>query len=372
MLSYLLVSGSSVVLVTCFVTRTPPRQKGGTSLVRDVVGGLVAMPMVLGAMVTVGLFSKEGVDVAGAVAKRLPDPVAFLIRDSRLSWRVFTAFEAVGAFAALVEANARLRRLSFSTSFRQLAAAYREMQPLREQISETCVIDVYDNDDDRVLVLFVPGGAYSHADNASLYRLLARNAVKELKTSFAVVEYKPYPLTSGADMIRDVAEAVQWATESYDKVILVGHSAGAHMLATAFSTRSCRRRPYAALLCSGPYDLNKHVEHEARRGVEHVSALSAAFPSRHLRQQFSPVAMKTFEQLPERLILMHGARDTTVPPRSTQELADVVANAAAASSTSVETHILPDADHFDFLFQSFIDNDTPLLDSLRQLCASDG
>jgi acetyl esterase/lipase len=69
-------------------------------------------------------------------------------------------------------------------------------------------------------------------------------------------------------MCAAVADALQWAladatAEKFaygaDNVIVAGHSAGAQLAAAALLDDGAPRHPRAALLCSGPYDLDVHV-----------------------------------------------------------------------------------------------------------------
>ena len=59
----------------------------------------VLMPAVITGVVACGVGGAA--DAEGAVARRLPGAVARGLRDSRVAWRLFTAFEAVAGFVAL-------------------------------------------------------------------------------------------------------------------------------------------------------------------------------------------------------------------------------------------------------------------------------
>ena len=69
------------------------------------------------------------------------------------------------------------------------------------------------------------------------------------------------------------------------KIVVVGHSAGGHLAATALLGRAASGSGQVKLaatvgalaLLSAPLELRRHVVHEATRGVAVISALSAAF-----------------------------------------------------------------------------------------------
>lgn len=342
-----------------------------TNIVRDVVGGVVAMPALLSAVVLVGA-SSDTKDPVGAVCSRVPRFVAeSLVRDSRLAWRIFTAFEAGGAAAAYVLTRAELSQTSLWTAARTLTSAYAAAQPKRRiQVSDTCAIELFGNATSAVL--FAPGGAWSHADDARLYRLLAANMVAALDVAVAVVEYKAYPVSTGAGMVNDVALAMEWVSETFDSVVVLGHSAGAQLISAALLTR--RVDLEAAVLMSGPYDLEAHIDFESRRGVVTVSALSAAFATREERHSFSPSriarARSKAPTLPRRLALIHGALDTTVPLQSTTEFDRALSDICSIDGRplSKKLYILPNKDHFDYLFEAFLSCDAPIFDLLRLYC----
>lgn len=359
---YGLVPGSSTLL-----------QNGRkvTNIVRDVVGGVVAMPALLSAVVLVGA-SSHTKDPVGAVCRRVPRFVAeSLVRDSRLAWRIFTAFEAGGAAAAYVLTRAEQSQISLWTAMRMLTSAYAAAQPNRRiQVSDTCAIELYGNATSAVL--FAPGGAWSHADDARLYRLLAANMVAALDVAVAVVEYKAYPISTGSGMVNDVALAMEWASETFDSVVVLGHSAGAQLISAALMTR--RVDLEAAVLMSGPYDLEAHIDFESQRGVVTVSALSAAFSTLEERYRFSPSriarAWPKAPILPRQIALIHGALDTTVPLQSTTEFDLALSDICSIDGRplSKKMYILPNKDHFDYLFEAFLSQDAPIFDLVRPYC----
>ena len=116
-------------------------------------------------------------------------------------------------------------------------------------------------------------------------------------------------------MVDAVAAALKWAeARRPGGVVAVGLSAGAHLVAAASTTRGAR--PAAVALCSGVFDLEEHYAHESRRGVHDVSALGTAYACK--TRAYSPICGKTSDKV----FLVHGAADTTVPLDDSQRLAE--------------------------------------------------
>ncbi|KAJ8599122.1 hypothetical protein CTAYLR_006344 [Chrysophaeum taylorii] len=332
-------------------------------LAREVVGGGIAMPILLGAVVVLGMVAPVTEDVVGRVAYCVPPVIAKgLVRDSRLAWRVFTLFEILGAFALLVATEAKRRRVDVVAAATGLARTYSETEPLRVELSKTCAVEVH-RKKRGPLVLFVPGGAWCHSDDARMYRLLASRCPFDL----AVVEHVPYPLTTGAHMVQDVGLAVDWALNTSPRVICLAHSAGAQLLAAALLDGDRTRVPTATVLCAGPFDLNKHLEYEMARGVADVSALAAAFPTQDTRTRLSPAnrAASDGRLATNTVVLVHGAKDDIVPVVSTHDFAKRLL--LGASTPVVETHILPEADHISYILDASLSPHATLFQIIRDL-----
>lgn len=334
------------------------------------VAGLVVMPWLIVVLLVVGLVSPPKTDVVGRVSRWVPTRLAqWCVRDSRLAWRIFTLFEAIAGFAMLASHEAARCGVRWRDAARVLLREYRASQPRRVRISSSCRVELHDGSG--CLLLFVPGGAWSHGDDARLYRLFARAARAALDDArVAVVEYDAWPASTGATMARDVGRAVRWALAQEGPVVLVGHSAGAHLL--AFALVESRARPRLAVLCSGLYDLNAHVEHETRRGVNEISALSAAFPDRAARDRFSPrkrLRRASPDGLPANLVLLHGLDDAAAPPNGSRAFADALAKFHPHARCSAR--FLDDIGHSDYLLRA-VHPDAPFFAELRSCCVAAG
>ena len=342
-------------------TQPPPKRRN--SLVRtasDVAAGAVMPAVLLG---VVGAAAAGAEDAEGAVGRVIPTRLARLLRDSRIAWRQFTAFEAVAGFVALAAADAKDSGRSLVQAGRALLEQWRRAgETLVESRNEGGhVIDLYTGAADaatRPIVVLVPGGGWCHGDDARLYRLLAARVAKRSGCEVAVAQYAPWPLGDGGEMVDAVASALKWAeARRPGGVVAVGLSAGAHLVAAASSIRGTR--PAAAALCSGVFDLEEHYAHESRRGVHDVSALGAAYAGK--MKTYSPVCGKTFA---DKVLLVHGAADLTAPLTSG---ADAVAAVHAAAPDVVFTRVDVEGGHLDYAMRAMRDDKAPFLDWVGDL-----
>lgn len=144
-------------------------------------------------------------------------------------------------------------------------------------------------------------------------------------------------------MAGDLARCLAWVKASLatrpdgtrNKVVLIGHSSGAHICAhLLLQAQASGTSPGGALPVidgfvglAGVYDIGAHFMFEAGRGVEWVSSMHRAMNGRACFQQHSPTWMVRRRgrdrdagggerrALP-RIHLFHGAGDATVPPSS--------------------------------------------------------
>ena len=124
-------------------TQPPPKRRN--SLVRtasDVAAGAVMPAVLLG---VVGAAAAGAEDAEGAVGRVIPTRLARLLRDSRIAWRQFTAFEAVAGFVALAAADAKDSGRSLVQAGRALLEQWRRAgETLVESRNEGGhVIDLY-------------------------------------------------------------------------------------------------------------------------------------------------------------------------------------------------------------------------------------
>lgn len=184
------------------------------------------------------------------------------------------------------------------------------------------------------VALFLYGGSW-RGGSRSCYGFVGA-ALASHGVTTAIADYRLFPQVRWPDFQADAAAALQWvqrelATDHTRPVLVIGHSAGAHMAALlALDPRWHRAsRPAGVVGLSGPYSFEPTIWPTTR---------DIFVTARHPDEP-RPVAQVTPDAPP--MLLLHGAADTTVKPHNMQELAE----ALRRSNVPVETHLLPDSDH---------------------------
>jgi acetyl esterase/lipase len=160
---------------------------------------------------------------------------------------------------------------------------------------------------DRPVVIWVHGGAWSNGDKANgmTDKVAFFNG---LGAVFVSIDYRLTTADNGVahpDHVEDVAAAVRWVHDHAadygaraDRVALLGHSAGAHLVAlTLTNPRFLAAQDLAAsdLACVGSYDTDYTVadivDRDAQYAViftEDPAAWEDASPSAHVRPDLPP------------------------------------------------------------------------------------
>lgn len=217
------------------------------------------------------------------------------------------------------------------------------------------------------LVVFIYGGAWGSGDRA-IYCLLARQMAEELNATVICPDYSTYPKSNVLGMVQDIADCLIWIKESAQKynfdvgnIILIGHSAGAHLcsLTTLFliDTReelfieTSKQQDITPCIkgvigLSGVYNILDHYEHEQMRGIEYVSTMHKAMNGVHNFPYYSPVhVLNTFSEDKVKRVppfaLLHGTDDIIVPAESSTKFSELL----SSLSLSVSLYLLPRVDH---------------------------
>jgi prenylcysteine alpha-carboxyl methylesterase len=186
----------------------------------------------------------------------------------------------------------------------------------------------------RPVVIYITGGAWIigyKAWAAPLGEYLTKNGVMMVS-----VDYRNFPQGSLKDMQEDVESALDWVWENIEQfggdrenIILVGQSAGAHILSSVVLRRASRTvhlgMPVSAIKkfvgVSGPYDIVALAPLMNKRGLYSPmlklimdNDLFGASPKRVL----SGMTRATLDKLPP-VLLLHGTQDLTVPFSSSVE-----------------------------------------------------
>ena len=191
------------------------------------------------------------------------------------------------------------------------------------------------------IVVFVHGGSWAMPYNRRVMGLLVCDARRRGWATFNV-EYRKLGRFGGGggwpQTFDDVRDAIELITEGRHgrgdaidpaRVVIVGHSAGAHLALCAVGT-SGRRLPALVVSMAGPTDL----EQISANGSATVDALVANAPEANRWRLTSPVEMLPFK-VP--VLCVHGEADTTVYPWNSKRLVDI--GGASAVFVPDETHV---------------------------------
>ncbi|XP_028313397.1 probable isoprenylcysteine alpha-carbonyl methylesterase ICMEL1 [Gouania willdenowi] len=228
------------------------------------------------------------------------------------------------------------------------------------------------------LVMFIYGGAWSSGERSN-YCLLARHMAEELNAAVVCPDYCTYPQGNVLAMVQDIADCLVWALESgnkfrfdQDNIVLMGHSAGAHLCAlTALFLIDGREELLIELNkqrevtlsirgiigLSGVYDVMDHYEHEQMRAVEYVSTMHKAMNGLENFSYYSPTHLvESFSQdklsrVPP-FSLLHGTSDIIVPVESSVKFSELLTSLSLEASL----YLLPGVDHTEMVTDLMVPN----------------
>ncbi|XP_066510974.1 uncharacterized protein [Hoplias malabaricus] len=217
------------------------------------------------------------------------------------------------------------------------------------------------------VVVFVYGGAWGSGER-STYCLLALQMAKELGASVICPDYSIYPKGNVLNMVQDICDSLIWVRENghsfnldKDNIVLIGHSAGAHLCALTmlllvecaeelsidqFQQREITNSIKGMIGLSGVYDVMDHYQHEQTRGVEYVSAMHKAMEGEENFEYYSPTLLlqklnkNQLKRVPP-VGLLHGTSDIIVPVESSLKFSE----ALTSHSITVSLYLLPKVNH---------------------------
>ena len=205
-------------------------------------------------------------------------------------------------------------------------------------------LDVYSPKDagKHPVVVFFYGGSWTTGEKAR-YRFVGA-ALAERGFVAVLPDYRLYPEVKFPEFMNDGARAVAW-TESHaaeyggdpTRIVLMGHSAGAHMAAllalnnTYLTKAGAKPGSIVGLVgLSGPYALTPNSDQ-----------LRATFGPPYTPYDWQPVQFVSDKSPPA--LLLHGIDDTVVKVAHAEKLRD----ALLSHKVRVETHLYPDRGHAD-------------------------
>jgi acetyl esterase/lipase len=187
------------------------------------------------------------------------------------------------------------------------------------------------------VVLFLYGGSWDSGSKDDY--LFVAQALASAGHTVVVPDYRLYPAVRFPAFVEDGAGAVRWSADRFgaDKLILMGHSAGAHIaLLLSANTRYLeaagvdRLKLRGAIGLAGPYDFLP------LKSAKLIAIFDGA--------NNPDIEAITFAHAPlPPILLIHGTSDTTVYPRNSTSLAA----AWRAAGAAVELKLYPDVGHVD-------------------------
>jgi acetyl esterase/lipase len=233
---------------------------------------------------------------------------------------------------------------SFAANAPTYFGSYRRVTDLPYGHDPRQRLDVYSPKDSgrHPIVIFFYGGSWTSGEKSN-YRFVG--AALAARGFVAVLpDYRLYPAVTFPGFVDDSANAVAYVQAHAnefggdpDRLVLMGHSAGAHMAAMlALDNRYLTKagvRPGSVVGLvglSGPYALDPDTD-----------TLRATFPQPTTPADWQPVQFVSDHSPPT--LLLHGLTDKVVYVSHTEKLRD----AMLAHKVRVETHLYPDRGHAD-------------------------
>ncbi|CAO3595130.1 unnamed protein product [Absidia cylindrospora] len=239
------------------------------------------------------------------------------------------------------------------------------------EASNVCKLDIYHPDGNKMTcngskgsmkkpaIIFIYGGSWSSGQKL-LYTSMA-NTLREGGYVVVVPDYRKYPAVKADSIYDDIRQAIKWTYRhaddigvDIDMIYVMGHSAGAHLASQVVLCDLVEKVKHASLtskkksdstgdsipknhttdflpqvegllLFAGVYDIEKHYEHEAVRGVEKISAMGRVMglTSENYRKNSPLNLIETHGNLFDhsdallefapRILFVHGEKDITVP-----------------------------------------------------------
>lgn len=218
------------------------------------------------------------------------------------------------------------------------------------------------------VVLFVHGGVWASGSKWHYAKMASRLAEEGITT--CVCEYSLFPDTTSGKMVEEVGRALDWVVKhcvegTRQNVVLVGHSAGAHLCAMLLLERAKSKEgdsgyvPESFVGMAGVYDIARHYEYEKSRNVHHLSTMKRAVGGQAAFADQSPAVLLrkpptshhadvNVSRLPSHVHLMASRSDITVPHIESADLHDLLQKRGCPS---VSLSLYDDVGHGDFVVE---------------------
>lgn len=170
------------------------------------------------------------------------------------------------------------------------------------------------------VLIFVHGGSWQEG-NAADYSFVGRAFAAQGFVTF-VINYRKHPQHPYPAFIQDVATSLKWVHDNAaqfggdgDKIILVGHSAGAYDIAQAVLDQRYLEQAgitdkyiKGVSTLAGPFDFLPLDSKITREVFGKISDLDSTQPINFVRKDAPP------------FLILHGTADTTVYPKNAKSL----------------------------------------------------
>ena len=188
-------------------------------------------------------------------------------------------------------------------------------------------LDIYEpliEENKDIIIMFIYGGSWRSGERSN-YRFIAQRFVSQGYTTI-VPDYRLYPEIQFPAFVDDIAKAIVWTHRRYEqknnppKIILVGHSAGAHIAALlALDNRYLKRAGASTKIISGWVSLaGPHAFNPLK--TKSTKPIFNNFASNI--EQNKPTTFARSEAPPG--LLLHGKKDTIVYERNSTLLASAI------------------------------------------------
>jgi len=189
------------------------------------------------------------------------------------------------------------------------------------------------------VLLHVPGGGWATLDPSPVGRAFGHDQALEQGWAVATVGYPTGPDVTARDQVAAVLAALRWVRGLGGPMVASGHSAGAHLLATAVGQAAPADRPDALVLVAGVYDLAGDV----RSSPMLVPGLAEGFGCHDGAcpgtEDLEPRRAAAADLPPT--VLVHGRADHITPAAGSERYAA----ALVAAGAPVELHLVEAGRH---------------------------
>lgn len=190
-------------------------------------------------------------------------------------------------------------------------------------------LDIYEpliEENKDIIIMFIYGGSWRSGERSN-YRFIAQRFVSQGYTTI-VPDYRLYPEIQFPAFVDDIAKAIVWTHRRYEqknnpsKIILVGHSAGAHIVALlALDNRYLKRAGASTKIISGWVSI---------AGPHAFNPLKTA-STKPIFNNFAPTIEQTKPTTFARSdappgLLLHGKNDKVVYAKNSVLLANAIEN----------------------------------------------